>query len=103
MTCSCGCSSQVRAACEKFSGSSPPVVQAVGILVDVLQSSGDAAEAARATQLCVDLRKLDPIRERYWAFRAEGGLGAGGAPATQSGTKPAPEAGGNGAEAVAVM
>ena len=86
---------QVRAACEELGqvgtgaatasstpadGAAPPppppprvaprCVAALALLARICESSGDAADAARASSLCEELIKLDPIRERFWRWRA---------------------------------
>ena len=89
---------QLRAACEQYGGADPPCANALALLVDILQARVAAAararpctelvvaacahfhararvqaaqgDAAEATALCTRLQSVDPIRARYWKWRA---------------------------------
>ena len=102
---------QVRAACEKLgtataaaatqadggeeegggggSSSSGPCVEALALLVDILlEPNSEERDAKRAGELCEQLKALDPIRERYWTWRAA--RAATAAPAREAEAEAAP-------------
>lgn len=74
---------QVRKACEDLGGRSGAAggdgataanaarcIPALALLTRVLEDSGAAADAALCKTLCGELSSLDPIRERFWRWRA---------------------------------
>jgi protein farnesyltransferase/geranylgeranyltransferase type-1 subunit alpha len=67
---------RVRAMCEEraVAGGEQPGydggrIMATGMLVDVLQASGDSEELEAARSLCRALGEMDPIRAAYWTWR----------------------------------
>jgi len=72
---------QVKALCERLShfkspgasgeGASGVCVNALALLVDVLQGEGSAEAIARAHSICMQLQEIDSIRAKYWQWRRQ--------------------------------
>ena len=64
---------QLRETCERLaiheSTKGHRYIPALALLVDILESSGVAANVVRSAQLCDELCALDPIQDRYWRWR----------------------------------
>lgn len=70
---------QVREACDALGRGSeatsgrpavPRCIPALALLTRILESAGNAADVTAARELCDELVALDPIRERFWRWRA---------------------------------
>ena len=67
------------------SSSSGPCVGALALLVDILlEPNSGQRDAKRAGELCEQLKTLDPIRERYWTWRAARAATAAPAPEAEA-------------------